>query len=175
MLYSIDPTARLEKFFDKVRQKFFSEDPLSLASILYAFWEGDKFAPDGSAVLGFARALSSFDRDLFDYDFVIAIDADYWNESSVHDKKRLAIHELRHCLVIAERSKEGWTAKEDKEGRISIRIRPHDVNLNLFKKEVEHCGLMHTEEELTEKLLVMHQESKMPVPGAKKKKKRKGD
>jgi hypothetical protein len=173
MLFSLDPTDKLKKFFEKVRYKYFSEDPLSLANIIYCFWEGDKFAPDGSPVMGFARAFAALDRDLFDYDFVIAIDHEYWKDASTTDKKRLAIHELRHCSVLAERSKEGWTAKEDKEGRIRIGLRPHDVNLNLFKKEVKHCGLMAGEEDVAEKLLVMHHESKMVTPGKKKKQKKK--
>jgi hypothetical protein len=136
----------LKRFFDLIQKKYFKKSSLYLVKFLYCFWEGEKYTSDGRRVLGETRSLSPRERDLYSYDFLISIDYDYWKEATSDDKRRLALHELKHCLVITEYVNKEHIPKLDKEGRIKIKLLPHDLNVNLFLDEIEQCGLPLDEE-----------------------------
>lgn len=171
MKFYADTTKSLKKTFEKVISKYFKDANLDLAKIQYVFWEGEKSTSDGRVVHGETRIPSARERDIYGYDFIISISGDFWeDEASTRDKIRLAYHELKHCKIDYTKSTKGTIIpKRDKEGRLKVRIRPHDVNLNLFLSEVEVVGLSGGEYKYIEDL---HMISKS-TNGRKKPKRRK--
>ena len=146
MKYYPDSTKSLQKVFEKVIENYYKEAHLDLAKIQYIFWEGEKTTSDGRVVRGDTRIPSPRERDIYGYDFVISISGDFWEEeASTRDKIRLAYHELKHCIVECTNTTKKVQPKRDKEGRLRVKIRPHDVNLNLFLSEVEEVGLSDIE------------------------------
>jgi hypothetical protein len=143
MKFYRDKPKKLDKIFEGVRKKYFRKTPLKHASILYCFWESDKpkTTPEGNVILGEARILPPRERDVYGYDFCIAVEASNWHNSSSKEKIRLAWHELYHCIVVTDES--GKTPKKDKEDRIKIKVRPHDISINTFIAEIEEFGLDH--------------------------------
>jgi len=146
-----DKSKGLDRFLEKIMKKYYRNDPIHFAKVLYCFWIGEKKSPEGNDVLGFARILTPRERDIFGYDFLIAIDKKHWRKSKFIDRVRLAIHEIRHCIVVVD--EETGEPKEDKDGRIKIKIRPHEISLNLFLYEVKKCGLSDGERKVVKSLL----------------------
>ena len=151
MKFHRDKSGKLDKFFKKIMNKYYKHDPIHLANILYCFWVGEKTSREGNIILGTARALSPRERDIFGYDFLIAVYKKHWKSAKFIDRVRLAIHEIKHCIVITEGETD--VSKKDKEGRIKIKIRPHEVSLNLFLYEVKKCGLSNGERRLIKSIL----------------------
>lgn len=168
MKFLPDTDGSLRKIFEKVRDKYFKDAFLDYASMQYIFWEGERLTNDGRIVRGETRIPSNRERDIYGYDFIISISQDYWEEEAlIRDKIRLAYHELRHCIVETYKTGKGKIKpKTDKEGRLKVKIRPHDVNLNLFLSEVEVVGLSENEHKYIGDL---HRVSKSTI-GKKKKK-----
>jgi hypothetical protein len=148
-----DSTSSLKNVFTKVKNRYFNGANLSLAKIQYVFWEGDKKTNDGRVVRGETRIPSNRERDIYGHDFIISISGDFWDdEASPKDKIRLAYHELKHCIVVCKTSNKQIIPQEDKDGRLKVSIRPHDINLNLFLDEVEIVGLSDQENQYLEDL-----------------------
>lgn len=154
MKFYPDSQKQLKKVFTKVVDRYFKDAHLDLCNIQYVFWEGEKTTSDGRIIRGETRIPSARERDIYGFDFIISISGDYWDdEASTRDKIRLAYHELKHCIVLCSNSTKGKIIpKRDKEGRLKVKIRPHDVNLNLFLSEVEVVGLSDQEDRYIEDL-----------------------
>jgi hypothetical protein len=169
-----DSNKDLARTFKKVIDKYYKNAHLDLAKIQYIFWEGEKTTSDGRIVRGETRIPTPRERDIYGYDFIISISGDYWDdEASVRDKIRLAYHELRHCIVECTNStKNKVVPKRDKEGRLKVKIRPHDINLNLFLSEVETVGLSTQENQYIEDLNVLANSTERRKKKRKRKKKR---
>ena len=174
MKFYPDSTKSLKKTFEKVMDRYFKEAHLDLAKIQYVFWEGEKTTGDGRVVHGETRIPSARERDIYGYDFIISISGDYWeDEASTADKIRLTYHELKHCKIECTKSTKGKIIpKRDKEGRLKVRIRPHDVNLNLFLSEVEVVGLSGGEYKYIEDLHMISKSNNGRRKKVKKVKKR---
>jgi len=171
MRFYADKKKNLDKLFEKVESRYFSDNPIRLAKIMYCFWEGDQKQADGRLKIGEARILSLRERDLYGYDFLISVDADIWKGLSLTDKIRLAVHELNHCIVVAAIVKEEWIPKEDSEGRIKIKLKKHDVNVNVFRYEIETCGLYDGERKTLTNTLEWDRQALVRDKASKKKKK----
>ena len=175
MKFYKDKSGDLGSIFKRVVAKHFKNDPITLAKIQYVFWEGEKTTNDGRIIHGEARIPSPRERDIYGFDFIISVYDEYWNEdASARDKIRLAYHELNHCIVMCEESTgKAFVPKRDKEGRLKVKINPHDVNLNLFLGEVKLCGLADDEENFVEALSMTAKNFKRRMKTKKPKKKKK--
>lgn len=146
MKYYLDIEKILEKVFNGVKAKYFDGDPVYHAKIQYLFWDGEKRTSDGRLVRGETRIPPTRERDIYGFDFIISIDEEYWKkEATLRDQIRLAYHELKHCVVLTESKNGKLKPKFDKEGRLKVKIRQHDINLNLFLDEVSEVGLTSNE------------------------------
>lgn len=153
MKFYADSNNDLKRTFTKVKQRYFKGANLDLAKIQYVFWEGEKRTNDGRIVRGETRIPSTRERDIYGIDFIISISGDFWDdEASAKDKIRLAYHELKHCIIVCKNSNKQIIPQKDKEGRLKVKIRPHDINLNLFLSEVQVVGLSDQENQYLEDL-----------------------
>jgi len=144
--YVQDKTGELKKVCEKVKKKKFKNDPIHFAKIQYIFWNGEQTTNDGRVMAGEARIPTPRERDLYGIDFIISMSSDIWFESSVKDKARLAFHELCHCIVLVEDEDSGKPIpKYTKQNRLAVKIRPHDINVNIFRSEIENFGLSDDE------------------------------
>lgn len=133
----------LEAVFTKVKERYFEDDPINEAVIKYVFFEAPKKDRLGKVMLGEARIPTKRERDLFGpLDFYISIYYDYWAEADLKDKIRLAWHELHHCVVVT--NKKGDVAYDD-QGRLKVKIRPHDIVMEFFGEEIKRFGLPNDE------------------------------
>lgn len=130
-----DKTRKLDDFFEKVRNKYFSE--MSYARINYIFRTVAKTDDEGMLVLGQARKLTNRERDLYGYDFEICVHKKSWLGFNNKDKERLAWHELNHCVV---KLQPDGQPKLDKAKRIAIGLRRHDIVIRTFMKEIKKYG-----------------------------------
>lgn len=98
-------------------------DHLTNARIVLAWnlsWGADV---DGKVILGKAKKCSDLDRELAEFDFVIMINRDFWDEANVAQRRALMDHELSHCAVTMD----GDDPKVDEKGRTVWRMRKHDI------------------------------------------------
>ncbi len=161
MKFYPDSKKEIEAVFSTVISNYFKDHYLEYAKFQYVFWEGVKATNDGRIIRGETRIPSPRERDIYDIDFIIAINGEYWdNEASTKDKIRLAYHELYHCIVEVKIVEGKTVPKRDKESRLKVKLKPHDINLNLFLSEVEEVGLTDEEYQYINELYVVSKNSK---------------
>lgn len=119
---------------------------LEKVRILYTFRSVPKAGEgEGLAVAGEAKPLPAKVRDLFGWDAEICLAHPIWNALDDTGKKRLLWHELNHLEVeMVTREEDGEEVEEpkrDKDGRIIITTRKHDISLASFGAEYRLFGL----------------------------------
>jgi hypothetical protein len=115
------------------------------AKIALAWRFGWRADADGRLRLGSCKKGSDLDRALANYDFVIQLNHEAWNQSGFDSEKRTALidHELCHAQVACDTNGE---PKLDDQGRTCYRIRKHDVEEfsevvarhGCYKADLEH-------------------------------------
>jgi hypothetical protein len=98
-------------------------------------WKADV---DGHLQLGKLKRASDLDRELAAYDFVVMLNAEFWQDAAVSDAQRRALldHELCHGAVKVDG--DGEPVRDTKD-RVVYRTRKHDVEE--FSEIVERHGL----------------------------------
>ena len=96
------------------------------AKIALAWRKGTKPNADGKIVLGRCVKASDLQRELFDYDFVIVLNKEFWEDPEFDRAKKLALldHELCHAARAVDA--DGDTGVDTKN-RPVWRQRGHDV------------------------------------------------
>lgn len=146
----------------------------NLKHINLLFLWRDGLKKKGSKVIqGMASKLPPKTRDLYGYDASIEICSNSWVAMSNKDKRKLVYHELKHIEV--ETEEDGLTLKEDKEGRIKIKLVEHDVDLQRFSSELGCYGLSLEEESVRQYLNDVHDKYKDKKPKKDKTKIKKKD
>ena len=81
---------------------------------------------DGHLVLGKCIKASDLQREFHNWDFIIVLNREVWEDSEFDDKKKCALvdHELCHA---ASATDEEGAAKWDDRGRRVWRVRKHDI------------------------------------------------
>jgi hypothetical protein len=81
---------------------------------------------DGRIVLGKCIKVSDLHREFADYDFIITLNKEFWEEPTVTKEQRLAL--LDHEMMHAAPSYNGETGEHevDERGRYLFRTRGHD-------------------------------------------------
>jgi hypothetical protein len=111
---------------------------------------------DGRLVLGKCQKVSDLHKELADYDFIVILNREAWDEFS--DAQRLALldHELSHATVA--RDQDGQP-KLDERGRAVFRLRKHDIEE--FRDVVARHGCY--KEDLREFAEAVLEERKTPL------------
>lgn len=81
---------------------------------------------DGHVKLGQCKKASDLDRELHPFDFVILLNAEWWQDGRVTDDQRRALldHELCHATVKLD--EDGEPARDTMD-RVIYRLRKHDI------------------------------------------------
>lgn len=96
------------------------------AKIALAWKKGTKPDADGRLVLGRCHKLSDLQRELADYDFVISLNQEVWEDPEFGRAKKLAL--LDHEMCHAARAVDGdGEPKIDTKGRPVWRLRGHEI------------------------------------------------
>lgn len=108
------------------------------ARIALAWKLREKSDEDGHLVLGRCVKVSDLHREFADFDFIIVLNQQVWDDLSFGDDRKRALldHELCHCApVLDEDTKEH---KRDERNRLLFRMRKHDIEE--FSAVVERHG-----------------------------------
>jgi hypothetical protein len=99
---------------------------ISEARIALAWRKGLKRDKDGHLMLGKCVKASDLQRELVEWDFVILLNKEVWEDIQFGKEKKLALldHELCHAEVSTD--KEGDPVRDEK-GRKVWRVRRHDI------------------------------------------------
>lgn len=113
--YELLAEIRAEQHFD-----------VAAAKIALAWKKGTKPDVDGRLMLGRCVKASDLQRELVDYDFVIVLNQEVWEDPAFDREKKLALldHELCHAARAVDDDGE---EKIDSKGRPVWRTRGHDI------------------------------------------------
>jgi hypothetical protein len=102
-------------------------DEIATARIALAWCTSWRADVDGHQKLGQCKKASDLDRELAEYDFVILLQKEFWENEAVSDTQRQALldHELCHATVKLD--SHTLEPLEDERGRIVYRLRKHDL------------------------------------------------
>lgn len=119
----------------EVRSKWHPE--LREANIALAWRKSLKPDVDGHLMLGKCVKASDLQRELIEYDFVILINKEVWNDEEFTREKKTALldHELCHAEPALDKE---YRQKRDEKDRQVWRVRKHDIEE--FKAVVERHG-----------------------------------
>lgn len=143
-----DNTGKLDKALNHVLKKYRPE--LGVLRFLTT-WRYKEKLDDGKVVEAEVFKMSPRDRDIFGYDVRLEIYSQTWHEMSKIEKIQTLYHELRHVQLNysgVDEDGKPVDVKLDKQGRISFKIVPHDIDFRRFHDELDLFGLMGSEKEL---------------------------
>lgn len=118
---------------------------ISEAKIAIAWRENLKADKDGHLILGKCIKASDLQRELAEYDFVILLNREVWEDPEFTDAKKLALvdHELCHAAVAVDKDN---VPRRDERGRLVWRTRRHDIEE--FRAIVQRHGCYKKDLEL---------------------------
>lgn len=114
------------------------ERNLQEAKIALAWRKAFKADKDGRLILGKCVKASDLQKEFADYDFVILLNQEVWQDADFTEDKKKALldHELCHAVpAIDDKTGE---QREDARGRLVWRIKKHDIEE--FRSVVAHHG-----------------------------------
>ena len=106
------------------------------ASIALAWRTRLKSDKDGHLVLGKCVKASDLQRELVEYDFVILLNREVWEED-FNDAQKCALMDHELCHVTVAKDEDGFS-KQDERGRPVWRTRKHDIEE--FQAIIERHG-----------------------------------
>jgi hypothetical protein len=130
------PEPQAYRLLDEIREAY--HDDTSEARIALAWRKGLKPDVDGKLILGKCVKASDLQRELVEWDFVILLNEEVWNDAefTVDQKKALLDHEMCHAARAYDDEGE---PKIDAKKRPVWRTRKHD--LEEFTGIVERHGI----------------------------------
>jgi hypothetical protein len=119
----------------EVRIKYHSD--LNEAKIAIAWRIATKADKDGHLVLGKCVKASELQREFAEYDFVIVLNKEVWDNPDFDTEKKMALldHELCHAAPQLDKY---FDTMRDERGRQIFRTRKHDIEE--FRSVVAHFG-----------------------------------
>jgi hypothetical protein len=90
---------------------------------------------DNRIVLGWAKKATDLSREFSDFDLVILLNRDAWNDLTLAQRTALVDHELCHFALV---TKDGEPVR-DERGRLCYRLKKHD--LEEFRDVISRHGL----------------------------------
>jgi hypothetical protein len=137
------------KLMASIRKKHHTH--IHRAKIALAWRKKYKPDRDGHLILGKCMKTSDLQRELADWDFVILLNKEVWNDPEFGSKRQKALldHELCHAQIVL--NKEGNPKRDTRKRRV-WRMRNHDIEE--FREIVERHGCYKKDlEEFAEALL----------------------
>lgn len=135
--YELVPEAQVEPYrlLEQVRRKWHAE--LVDARIALAWRVRLKADKDGHLLLGRCVKVSDLHREFAEYDFIVVLNREVWDDPEFGKDKKMALldHELCHAAVVLDKHGD---KKVDERGRGVYRMRKHDVEE--FRAVVERHG-----------------------------------
>jgi hypothetical protein len=126
------------------------------ANIALAWKKGTKPDADGRLCLGRCVKASDLQRELVDYDFVIVLNKEVWEDPEFSREKRLALLDHEMCHAARAVDDEG-VKKIDSKGRPVYRVRGHDIEE--FHEIVDRHGIWKGDLEKFAKVLEARRKS----------------
>lgn len=117
------PTPEPYRLMEEMRAKHHPD--IQSARIALAWRKGFKPDPDGRLILGRCIKASDLQRELVDFDFVILLNREVWDDPGFVRAKKLAL--IDHELCHADRAYDNDGPRCDSRGRPVWRIRKHDI------------------------------------------------
>jgi hypothetical protein len=142
--YRKDQTGKLDRLVKRLIKQEPDYHNLRHLNLLLVWREGrPKRDPDGGFIAAEASIIPKRTRDLFGFDAQIEFSEDIWNQLSSGWHERLVWHELRHLEVDMEEDETSGkqVPARDKEGRVVVYIKGHDIALRTFKAEIDKYGI----------------------------------
>ena len=139
-----------------------SHEDLEGAKIALAWRRAFKPDKDGHLVLGKCCKASDLQRALVDWDFVILLNEEVWNDPdfTLDKKKALIDHELCHAAPALDKDGE---QKVDEKDRLVWRVRKHDIEE--FREIVERHGCYKSDLEAFAEALLKRKEPTLEFAG----------
>lgn len=114
---------------------------------------------DGHIVLGKCIKVSDLYREYADYDFIITLNKEFWEEPTVTKEQRIALLDHECCHAAPTYNDETGEHEVDERGRYMFRSRKHDVEE--FYEIVQRNGLW--KRNLIEFAKVLQEKRKAPM------------
>lgn len=151
----IQPGRSPYRFLKKMRTKYHPE--IRKAKIALAWRQALKPDRDGHLILGMCHRMSDLSKELAEYDYVILLNKEVWNDEKFDKKKKYALmdHELCHAAAVFNKS---GKQKKDERGRYVWRIRDHDIEE--FRDVVDRHGCYKRDLELFAEALLKRKRRK---------------
>ena len=111
-------------------------DDIQNARIGLAWRKALKADVDGHIVLGRCVKVSDLHKEFFNFDFIVVLNKEYWDEFD--DDKRIALMDHELCHAAASMDEETGDQKEDERGQLMWRSRKHDIEE--FRDVVQRHG-----------------------------------
>lgn len=136
----IDPK---EEPYQVLSEAMVFHDELAGAHIAMAWRIRNKEDPDGHIVLGKCVKVTDLNKELANFDFIIVLNKEFWQEFDAKQKLALTDHELWHAAP--KMSEDTGEQVHDERGRKVWRLRKHDIEEfigvvkrhGLWKKDLE--------------------------------------
>ena len=160
---NLKPLPEPYKLMAQVRKDWHPD--IKEAKIALAWRKGFKADKDGHLTLGKCIKAAELQKEFVDYDFVILLNFEVWNEKEFTKEKKIALldHELCHCGEALDKEGE---PKVDAKGRRVWRIVKHD--LEEFHAIVRRHGTYKRDLEHFAEALLAHKQKSIPFPEAEK-------
>jgi hypothetical protein len=94
---------------------------------------------DGHIVLGKCIKVSDLHREFADYDFIITLNKEFWEDAAVTKDQQIALLDHEMCHAAPTCNSETGEHEVDERGRYMFRMRRHDVEE--FYEIVQRNGL----------------------------------
>ena len=134
------------------------------AKIALAWRKGFKADKDGHLTLGKCIKAAELQKEFVDYDFVILLNFEVWNEKEFTKEKKIALldHELMHADEAVDKEGE---PKVDAKGRRMWRTRKHDVEE--FSAVIERHGIWKRDLERFAEAIMKTKQKTLEFPAEK--------
>lgn len=151
------------KLLSEVRDKHHGDT--RAARIALAWKLNTKADKDGHIVLGKCIKVSDLYREYADYDFIITLNKEFWEDLAVTKEQKIALVDHEMCHAAPDYNDETGEHKVDERGRFLFRLRGHDVAE--FYEIIQRNGLW--KRDLTRFAEVLAEKRKSPLFGVENK------
>lgn len=125
------------KILDEVRKLHHGDT--KEARVALAWRLRTKADKDGHIVLGKCIKVSDLYREYADYDFIITLNKEFWEDLAVTKEQKIALVDHEMCHAAPSYNGETGEHEVDERGRYLFRVRGHDVEE--FYEIVQRNGL----------------------------------
>jgi len=119
------PLPEAYQILQEVRQSYHGET--RAARVALAWRLRQKEDKDGHMVLGRCIKVSDLHKEFADYDFIITLNQEVWDDIRFTREKKLALIDHEMCHAAASFDEESGEHKRDERNRLLFRVRKHDI------------------------------------------------